>query len=350
MDTITLRLPFVRAHHWKITKSKLAKILIISELLSILAMAWYLRVPLYQKYLAVKPTAYPIAAFDPNTRYLMSENDFLIGTTTPGYKVKLIFTAGSNKRTVKASDQGNWVAQLPKSLNHKPYRLTLAYFDTNDKLTNIDSFKVLVQSENIFFQNHIYRYYIRPLLPSTVQAATLKASPIASAAATFPAAKPPIIGIGAPSSWSKEFTSWVSEAQSQGLYPYCEFNGNVDPSCNEAGDILITDYLTYANVCQESVSCYISSSAVTRISTQIDPILVQSLARGEPVAYAAVATVLEPILPIAPSYRTITLALSDTTVDPLNKEEKALLDQQDGKKPPFTPYVDIVRTTPTQNQ
>lgn len=349
MDTITLRLPLLKTHHWKITKAKLAKILIICELLSILAMAWYLRVPLYQKYLAVKPKAYPMAAFDPNTRYLMSENDFLIGETEPGYKIKLIFTAGSHKRTVKASTQGNWVAQLPKSLDHKPYRLTLAYFDTSDKLTNVDSYKVLVQSENIFFQNRLYRFYLRPLLPSSVQAATVKPSPTASQSAVMPAAKPPIVGIGAPGSWSKEFSDWVSSAQSIGLYPYCEFNGQVDQSCNEAGDIVITDYLTYANICQQTVSCYISSGAITRISAQIDPILIQSLARGEPVAYAAVATVLEPQLPIAPSYRTLTLELADTTVDPLNDEEQALLDERDGKKPPFTPYVDIVNSTPSSN-
>ncbi len=351
MDTITFRLPLSKTHHWKITKSKLAKILIISEIISILAMIWYLRVPLYQKYLAVKPSAYQVSAFDPNTRYLLSENDFLIGQTEPGYKVKLIFTAGRNKRTVKASSQGNWVAQLPKSLDHKPYRLTLAYFDSQDKLTNVESFKVLVQSENIFFRNHFYRYYLRPLLPTTVQAATIKPSPSAtqSATAVMPASKPPIVGISTPSEWSSDFTAWVSDAQSKGIYPYCEYAGVVDPSCNEAGDILITDYASYANICQQTVSCYISPKAITRISAQTDPILIQSLARGEPVAYAAVATILEPLLPIAPSYRTLTLELADTTVDKLNKEEQALLDARDGKKPPFTPYVNIVNSNPASN-
>jgi hypothetical protein len=81
----------------------------------------------------------------------------------------------------------------------------------------------------------------------------------------------------------------------------------------------------------------------------MDPILIQSIAQGEPVAYAAIATVLEPLLPIAPSYRTLTLELADTTVDPLNDEEKALLDQRDGKKPPFNPYVKIVNSTPSVN-
>ncbi len=349
MDTLTFHLPLIKTHHWKITKSKLAKILIFAEVISILAMVWYLRIPLYQKYLAVKPKAYPIIAFDPNTRYLMSENDFLIGKTEPNYKVKLIFTAGANKRTVKASDQGNWVAQLPKSLDHKPYRLTLAYFDTKDKLTKVDSFKVLVQSENIFLQNKLYRYYLRPFLPSPVQAATLKPTPTASTSAVMPAAKPPIIGMSAPSSWTKDFTEWMAQAQSVGLYPYCEFNGEVDPSCNEAGDILITSYSTYANVCQQTVSCYISPSAITRMNAQVDPVLIQSLASGEPIAYAAVATVLEPVLPIAPSFRTLTLELANTTVDPLNAEEQALLDERDGKKPPFTPYVEIVNSTPAVN-
>lgn len=351
MDTITFKLPLIKTHHWKITKAKLAKILILAEVLSILVMIWYLRIPLYQKYLAVKPTAYPIGAFDPNTRYLMSENDFLIGQTEPGSKVKLIFTAGKNKRTVRASSQGNWVAQLPKSLGHKPYRLTLAYFDTKDKLTKVDSFKVLVQSENIFFQSHAYRYYLRPFLPSTVQAATFKSSPNASHSATavMPAAKPPIVGISTPIEWRPEYTAWVAEAQSKGIYPYCEFNGAVDPSCNEAGDILVTDYANYANICQQTVSCYISPSAITRINAQIDPILIQSLAQGEPVAYAAVATILEPILSIAPSYRTLTLELADTTVDPLNDSEKAILDERDGKKPLFNPYVEIVDSTPAVN-
>lgn len=348
MDVVTFRLPLLKTRQLKITKTKLAKILIISEIIGILAMVWYLRMPLYQKFLAVKPRAYSMAAFDPSTRYMLSENDFLMGSTSPDSKVKLIFTSGGFKRTVKASDQGNWVAQLPKSLTHKSYRLTLAYFDSQDKLTDVDSFKVYVQSENIFLQSRAYRYYLRPFLPSTVQAATIKVSPSPKVTAT-PEAKPAIVGLSTPTSWSKEFTSWVAESQSIGLYPYCEYNGQIDPTCNEASDVLLTDYATYANVCQQTVSCYISPSAVTRISPKIDPILIQSLARGEPVAYAAVASLLETTLPVAPQYRNLTNQLSDTTVDPLNSEEQALLDKRDGKKPAVTPYVDVENSLPLVN-
>ncbi len=345
MDIITLRLPLIKSHHWKISKGQLAKILIIAELISIAAMIWYLRVPLYQKYLAVKPKGYSISAFNPDTRYILSENDFIIGQAKPEYKVKLIFTSGSIKRTVKTSSEGNWVAQLPKNLDHKPYRLTIAYFDTADKLTQVDSYKVLIQSESVFLQNRMYRFYIRPLLPSTVQAATTESS----MSAFMPPAKPPIVGVGAPASWSREFTEWVALAQSNGLYPYCEYNGVVDISCNEAGDILITDYTTYANICQRTVSCYISPSAATRINAKIDPIIIQSLAQGEPLAYGAVATLIESLVPIAPSFRTVTLELANTTVDPQNAEERALLDEIDGKKPAFTPYVDIVNSSPVVN-
>jgi hypothetical protein len=212
----------------------------------------------------------------------------------------------------------------------------------------VDSFKVYVQSENIFLQSQAYRYYLRPFLPSAVQAATLKSTPAPKVTAT-PEAKPAIVGLSTPSSWSKEFTSWVAEAQLNGLYPYCEYNGQVDPTCNEASDVLLSDYATYANVCQQSVSCYISPSAVTRISTKIDPILIQSLARGEPVAYAAVASLLETTLPVAPQYRNLTNQLSDTTVDPLNSQEQALLDKRDGKTPATTPYVEITNSTPLLN-
>lgn len=348
MDTVTLRLPLIKTRHWKINKAKLAKILIITELIGIAVMVWYLRVPLYQKFLAVKPKAYSLQAFSPDTRYLMSENDFLFGTTNPGYKVKLIFTAGRHKRTVKASDQGNWVAQLPKDLAHKSYRLTTAYFDTNDKLTQVESYKIHVQSEAILYQSYPYRYFIRPLLPTAVQAATVKMSPTPKISAS-PETKPAIVGFSAPTSWTKEFTEWINQAQSKGIYPYCEINGELDPSCNEAGDILLSDYTTYANVCQKAVSCYIGSTAVTTINPQIDPVLIQSLARGESVAYAAVGTILESVLPIAPTYRNATLELSDTTVDPLTKEEQALLDERDGKKPDFIPYVDVVTISPTIN-
>lgn len=365
MDTLTLRLPLLRTRHWKLNnvfslhrglargisfknKAKLAKILIITELIGIAAMIWYLRVPLYQKFLAVKPKAYSLQAFSPDTRYLMSENDFLFGSTTPGYKVKLILTAGGQKRTVKASDQGNWVAQLPKNLPHKSYRLTTAYFDTQDKLSKVESFKVLVQSEAILFQSYPYRYFIRPLLPTPVQAAALKTTPSPKVTAT-PESKPVITSFNAPPNWTKEFSAWVNQAQSVGLYPYCEFNGQVDSTCNEASDILLTDYTTYANICQETVSCFIGSSAVTRINPQVDPVLIQSLARGEPIAYAAVASVLNPVLPIAPTYRNATLDLANTTVDPLNDSEQALLDERDGKTPEFKPYVEVINTPPLSN-
>lgn len=112
--------------------------------------------------------------------------------------------------------------------------------------------------------------------------------------------------------------------------------------------IVLTDYASYANICQQAVSCYIGSKAVTAFNRQLDTVLIQSLSRGEPVAYAAVANNLTSILPVAPMYRNVIEQLSDTTVDPLNKNEQALLDEKDGKKPVFKPYVDISTSTPQQ--
>lgn len=350
MDIVSLHLPLLKTRHFKITKAKLAKILIISELVGILAMIWYLRAPLYRKFIAVKPRAYSISSFEADTRYLLSQNDFLMGTVNPHYKVKLIFTAGGFKRTVKASDQGNWVAQLPKSLKHKSYRLTLATFDTNDKLANVESYKVYVQSENIFYQSRVYRYYLRPFLPSSVQAATIKPTPSPSVEKIATAStKPTIAGGGTPSTWSSEFTSWLSNAQSNGLYPICEYNGNIDSTCNEASDLLITNYSTYANICQKTASCFVSTSASTEINSSIDPVLAESLQRGEPIAYAAVASTLEPILNVAPQYHNLTDQLADTTAEVLNPEEQALLDEKDGKTPQFTPYIDLNEVQPSEN-
>lgn len=311
-------------------------------------MVWYLRVPLYRKYLAVKPVAYPIWLFSPDKRYLLSEHDFLVGTAAPNYKVKLIFTAGTYKKTVKVSDKGNWVAQLPSGMLHKPYRLTVAQFDTNNKLATVESYKVLVQSEAKFYQTTFYKYYLRQLLPTTVRAAEPKVKVSASASAT-PKATPAIISLSSPTNWSQNFTEWVNQAQSLGIYPYCELNGDVDPTCSADSDILLTSYQTYANVCQQAVNCYVSSGASTRISTQIDPVLFQSIATGDPVGYAAVAATLEPVLPVAPPYQKIVSQLSDTTPQPLNKDEQALLDKADGESSSYIPYVQVVSSAP-QNQ
>ncbi len=266
----------------------------------------------------------------------------MLGTAAPGYKVKLLFTAGKYKRTVKVSEQGNWVAQIPKNMALKNYRLTVAQFDTSDKLALVESYKVQVQSENFFKQSNLYKYYLKPFFPKSALAAApkIKFTPTPAASPTIDV-KPALLGMSPPPQWSKQFISWVSQAQALGVYPYCETNGEVDSVCSEDSDIVLTSYSSYANICQQSFSCYISDSASTLVSHKIDPVAAQSIIRGEPVSYAAVLPVLQNHLSAAPSYTAISQQLISVVPDDLSRDEQAILDQQDGYLPRFKPYVEI---------
>lgn len=322
MDSITLRLPHRNHHTLKIKKATLAKILIAVELIGIIMMAWHLRVPLYKKYLAIKPKAYSISSFDSQKRYLLSENDFLLGSAPPDSKVKLIFNPGRYKRTVKVSNKGNWVAQLPKSLQLKRYRLTLANFDKDNKLTSVSSFKVRVQSESVFSQNNLFRKIINPL--------SVKA---ANAQENF--------------SDSLEFKSWVRELQVLGLYVYCETNAEPTSFCSDDSLIIITDAKGYQAVCRKIYSCSTEDKMSPPISTLVDPTLAKTLTSGQTVPYIhPISDLLDNL--VTPPNRVQALAedLENTPEDALSEDERVLLLSKDGLETPYIPYVDQTDFSP----
>lgn len=321
MDTITFRLPYRRHHTIRLNKSTLAKILIVAELIGIAILAWHLRYPLYKKYLAIKPKSYSITAFEPLKRYLLSENDFIVGKAPPDSKIKLIFNPGRYKRTVRVSDKGNWVAQLPKSLDEKRYRLTIAHFDTSDQLSSVSSFKVRVRSENVFVHSPFYRYLVEPFVPRNAQAQEVDFS-------TTP-----------------EYKTWVNELQKLGLYPYCESNTEPTSFCTEDSVIVVTNYTGYANVCSRLLNCYKSESSTQQLSTLIDPTIANTLSAGHSLPYIRpISDLLDSL--VTPPIKVASRAedLENTPFDALSEEERVLLLQKDGKQTPYVPYVEEALT------
>jgi hypothetical protein len=320
MDTIAFRLPYRKSHALKIRKATLAKILIIAELIGIAIFAWQLRAPLYKKYFAVKPKAYSLTTFAPQKNYLLSESDFLVGQAPPDTKIKLIFNPGRHKRTVKTSAKGNWVSQLPKSLSHRRYSMTMASFDTQNKLTAVTSYKTRVQTENLIGQTPIFKNFIRPILLRTANAQ--------QSLETLP-----------------EFQTWVDQLQVLGVYPYCETNAEPSAVCTESSIIMLTNAPGYESVCQRISNCRKSDNASSTISPLVDTTIIQSLNSTSPIPYLRpVSDYLDNLVTPPSTTAQLNEDLLNTPLDEPNEEEKVLLLSQDGKETPYIPYVDLSQT------
>src|SRR3989344_6880635 len=74
----------------KIKRRTLAIFLILTELLGILVLVWFLRVPLSQKFLTNPPKAYSVDSFDSQKTYAINQADFLRGSADPKSKVVAI--------------------------------------------------------------------------------------------------------------------------------------------------------------------------------------------------------------------------------------------------------------------
>lgn len=317
MDTISFRLTGSNTHRFKIKKSTLAKILIIVEIIGITIMAWYLREPLYKKYLAVKPKAYSVQAMDPQKRYLVSENDFLVGKAPPNTKMKLIFNPGRYKRTVRVSDKGNWVAQVPKILDFKPYRLTLANFDQKNNLTSLESFKTRIQSESVVLQSTPYKKIIRPLLPKDLRAQSSLIQ-------------------------TSEFRSWLEEMQKLGIYPYCEVNTEPASECPEDSLIILTDKTGYSQYCSRYNSCFKGENSAEQIQPIVPVVIARAIQNGNSIPYiSSVASLIDNLVTPPTKIRINDDTLSDNTVTALNDEESTLLKAQDTDLKDWSLYVDF---------
>ncbi len=168
----TLSLPhkqfiFLRKHY---------RVFVITSLsLAIIFMTWYLRGPLYQKYLIVKSKNFPLILMSDKYRYLVSQNDYLSGKAIPNSKVKVLLNPGRIKKTLQVDEEGFWFYQIPLDAPKKKYRLTVADFDKDNKLAFVKDYRVRIQSNNVLLQNPL-----KKLLTFPSAKAQTKTSPSAS--------------------------------------------------------------------------------------------------------------------------------------------------------------------------
>src|SRR3989344_3456162 len=165
-------------HHKMVFLKKHYRAFVITSLsLAILAMIWYLRAPLYNKYLVVDAKNFPLILMSDKFRYLVSEGDFLSGKAIPNSKIKVLLNPGRIKKTITVDSDGLWFYQIPSDVEKKRYRLTVADFDKDKKLAFVKDYRVRIQSNNILQQNPLKKIFSL----SSVNAQTTKAtSPSAS--------------------------------------------------------------------------------------------------------------------------------------------------------------------------
>lgn len=123
--------------------------LIVAEIIGILALVWYLRTPLIQRFLLTPPKAYFIESFNPNRTYLLNQSDFLKGSANPNHKVVAIIRQGKKqiltKKLVLTKD-GNWTLQIPENIDPGRYILTLGYENPNKEI-NTKNYKLNIKSK-----------------------------------------------------------------------------------------------------------------------------------------------------------------------------------------------------------
>lgn len=127
--------------------------LIATEIIGIIALLWYLRTPLTEKFLFSPPKAYSLVTMDPKKRYLVSQGDYLQGNGIPNSQIRALFTPGNLKKTASVDPQGNFTLQVPGDTELRTYRLTIANLDKNNDLAYAKGYKVRIQTNNLFLRN-----------------------------------------------------------------------------------------------------------------------------------------------------------------------------------------------------
>lgn len=146
MDEIFDRLKSV-----KIKKKQLIFPLIFSEILGILVLIWFLRVPLTQKYLSYPPKNYSVNSMNPDIQYLILQGDFISGKTVPNSALQIWLAQSGPKAKVLTDSTGNFSFQIPQDTKPASYQLIIAR-DNLDKTLKIKAFEIKVQSNNIFYK------------------------------------------------------------------------------------------------------------------------------------------------------------------------------------------------------
>lgn len=114
----------------KKNKKKLFFTLICAELLGILVLVWFLRAPLYEKFIAQPPKAYDSGKMLSTKQYLVSQNDQIVGKAEPDTKIKFYLSPLKQITTSRTDSQGVWIYQIPRNLPAGKYQLYVAFFGT----------------------------------------------------------------------------------------------------------------------------------------------------------------------------------------------------------------------------
>lgn len=157
---------------FKIKRFHLVASLIIIELVGILTLAWYLRVPLYQKYLTVSTRTYSLSALSTNQKYLFTQGDFIVGKTAPSNQVvALIRNEGDLSKKLKfripVSQDGTWDFRIPSDTEPGSYRVTIGIFASNNSSISIDTYKVRLLSGNIFSNDRSLKEFLANFTDNT---------------------------------------------------------------------------------------------------------------------------------------------------------------------------------------
>jgi len=136
---------FDRLKSIKIKRRILVISLILTEILGIFVLVWYLRVPLSQKFLVVPPNSYSVASFESQKQYLLTQGDYLTGQTTPSSTVKVLINPSNIQSSILADSDGNWSYQIPEDLPLNTYTVTVVSVDISSQIQS-QSYKFRVQS------------------------------------------------------------------------------------------------------------------------------------------------------------------------------------------------------------
>lgn len=143
---------FDHIKHAKLKHKYLAGGLVVTEIIGIAVLVWYLRTPLTQKFLATPPKAYSIQSYNPAKRYLVKQGDYLQGKKAlPNSKIAIFLTPGNTKTLIKADNKGEFLYRLPEDTKPGRFRVTFANFDALKNLAWVKSYKITVGSNNIFY-------------------------------------------------------------------------------------------------------------------------------------------------------------------------------------------------------
>lgn len=124
--------------------------LILSEILGILVLVWYLKTPLIQKYLLEAPNSYSVEEMEAGKQYLLRQGDFIKGKTKPQTTLQIILYPDRSKYSTISDSEGNFNFQIPPEIGLKEYRLMIISDDIRP--TTIKDLRIRVVSNNILGQ------------------------------------------------------------------------------------------------------------------------------------------------------------------------------------------------------